>query len=86
MILEEIVVRTKLGFHLRPATMFASVAQGFSSDIKISYNGRVTTGKSAIGLLKLEIEEGERIFITIDGEDEIEAMKTLTQLLNSDLI
>ncbi|HWO98517.1 MAG TPA: HPr family phosphocarrier protein [Bacillus sp. (in: firmicutes)] len=86
MIVEEIVVKTKLGFHLRPATMFASAAQGFSSDIKISCNGRVTTGKSAIGLLKLEIEEGERIFITIDGEDEIEAMKTLTQLLNSDLI
>ncbi|RBW68502.1 HPr family phosphocarrier protein [Bacillus taeanensis] len=86
MIVEEIVVKNRLGFHLRPATMFASIAQKFSSEIKISYNGRIATGKSAIGLLKLEIEGGEIISIKIDGEDEIEAMKTLTQLMNRELI
>lgn len=86
MIIEEMVVKNRLGFHLRPATLFASVAQTFSSDIKISYKGRVTTGKSSIGLLKLEIEEGGRIFIKVDGEDEVEAMEALTQLLNRDLV
>lgn len=80
------LVKNTFGFHLRPATMFASVAQGFSSDIKISYNGRVVNGKSAIGLLKLEIKEKEAIYIQIDGEDEAEAMQTLIQLINKGFI
>ncbi|GAA3331552.1 hypothetical protein GCM10020331_088600 [Ectobacillus funiculus] len=45
MIVEEMLVKNTFGFHLRPATMFAAAAQGFSSDIKIGYNGRIVNGK-----------------------------------------
>lgn len=82
MIVEEILVKNTFGFHLRPATMFAAAAQEFSSDITIGYNGRVVNGKSAIGLLKLEIKEKEVISIQIDGEDEAEAMKALIRLVD----
>ncbi|WP_129731063.1 HPr family phosphocarrier protein [Ectobacillus funiculus] len=86
MIVEEMLVKNTFGFHLRPATMFAAAAQGFSSDIKIGYNGRIVNGKSAIGLLKLEIKEREVISIQIDGEDETEAMRALIQLINREFI
>lgn len=86
MVIEEILVKNRLGLHLRPATMFASIAQQFSSDITVGYKGKFVVGKSALSLLKLEIQEGERISIQISGEDEDEAMKTLIQLINRDLI
>ncbi|MEW9673867.1 HPr family phosphocarrier protein [Ammoniphilus sp. 3BR4] len=85
MVIEEIKINSKRGFHLRPATQLASAAQEFSSEIQVGYDGKVASGKSALGLLKLEVKEGGKISLRIDGEDEEEAMKALTELIQREL-
>jgi phosphocarrier protein HPr len=73
----EIQIKGKFGLHLRPATLFASIAKQFCSEITLEYNGKIVEGKSAIGLLQLGAQEGSRILVRIDGEDEQEAMKVI---------
>ncbi|WP_167578089.1 HPr family phosphocarrier protein [Ammoniphilus sp. YIM 78166] len=84
MLIEEFVINSKRGLHLRPATQLASVAQEFTSDIKVGCDGKIVPGKSALGLLKLEVKEGHKISILIDGEDEEEAMKGIMELIRNE--
>lgn len=73
------------GLHARPASLFSSTAMKFTSDIKVTKLGKsmIADGKSVLSVLMLEVYPGSTITISIDGEDEDQAMEALTSLIES---
>lgn len=80
----EVTVQNKTGLHARPAASFSSAAASFRSTIKVKNlerdSGEVNA-KSMVRLLTLSISQGMRVRITADGEDEADAVTTLTSLI-----
>ncbi|MBP1694523.1 MAG: phosphoenolpyruvate-protein phosphotransferase, partial [Chloroflexi bacterium] len=54
----DVTVRNPTGLHARPATVFASLAKEFTSEVRVRYGDKVSSGKSLASLLKLGIEGG----------------------------
>lgn len=81
MISKEITVNNPTGLHARPATLLVKRASSFQSDISIVYQGKKANAKSLIGVLSLGVVPGSPITIHCDGQDEEEALKSLTDLI-----
>lgn len=70
------------GLHMRPATRFAEIANQFSSEIKVSANGKDVDGKSVIDLLTLGAEKGTELIITANGDDAPGSLDALRGLIS----
>ena len=81
---QEITVHNEVGLHARPATFFIQKANEFKSSIWIEKDERRVNAKSLLGVLSLGIVKGTSINIIADGSDENEAIKTLSELIDSD--
>jgi len=76
-------VTNRLGMHARPAALFVSHASKFKSEIFIEKKGLRVNGKSIMGVMMLAAEMGSELIIYAEGEDEIEAVKSLVALVSS---
>ncbi len=59
-----------------------SVASAFSSNIKVGED-KLVDGKSILSLMMLAASKGTVLNIIIDGEDEKEALKAITALVDN---
>ncbi len=84
MITKEVVINNQVGLHARPATFFIQKANEFKSSIWVEKEERRVNAKSLLGVLSLGIVKGTTITIIADGTDEEEAIKTLSELIDSD--
>ena len=73
----------RLGLHARAASRFVHMANMFRSRILVSKGNTRVDGKSILGLLTLAAAEGTTLALTADGEDEIEALDALDELVRS---
>ncbi|MGE3818952.1 MAG: HPr family phosphocarrier protein [Isosphaeraceae bacterium] len=71
-----------MGLHLRAASSFARHAQRFQAEIRVSFNGRVVNGKSALDLMGLAAEFGTVLDLEARGSDAADAMIALCALVN----
>jgi len=82
-----VLIRNSTGLHARPATDFVSVAKGYKSKIVISCEEEgekiSANAKSIVMLLSLGAGQGAVVTLSAEGEDEIEAVETLTKLIDS---
>ena len=83
MIEETLKINTKHGLHARPAAQFVKVAGKFKSDIKVIKDGLEVNGKSIMGIMMLAAEPGSEIGLSIDGDDEHEAITALRELIEN---
>jgi phosphocarrier protein len=81
MLNKEITIINKLGLHARAAAKFVNLASGFASEINISRNGKTVNGKSIMGVMMLAANCGSTIELSIDGDDEQNAMQQLEHLI-----
>lgn len=81
MVTRKVVVTDPLGLHLRPAGMFCEASVKFASKIQIRKGNNMLNGKSVLGVLAARIQCGDEVELVCDGEDEQEALDTLTKLL-----
>jgi phosphocarrier protein HPr len=80
---ESIEIQNKSGLHARPATTFIKAAQKFKSDITIEKDSKKANAKSIVSLLSIGASKGSIVKITATGEDEIQAINTLIELIKS---
>lgn len=66
---------------MRPAEKIAQTASKFRSEILISKDDLTVNGKSIMGVMMLAAEYGSSITIQATGEDEVDAIATLAQLV-----
>jgi len=85
MITQKITIKNKLGLHARPASNFVKMAQSFKSKIEILKGEKRLNAKSMIGILAAGAKCGTEIELAIEGEDEQEAMKQLTEFIDAGL-
>jgi phosphocarrier protein len=77
----QVVIKNKLGLHVRPATMFAELARRFSSLIYVIKDGVEVDAKSCIDLLTLAAVEGSKLLLKAKGKDARVAVEELTKLV-----
>lgn len=83
MISKEIEIRNKLGLHARAAAKLVHTAARFSSDVKVRRGSEEVDAKSILGILLLAAGNGTRITVTASGSDEVDALHSIEQLIDS---
>jgi phosphocarrier protein HPr len=79
---QEVIIRNRLGLHARAAAKFVHTATRYSSQIKVTRDGKTMDGKSIMGILLLAAGAGTTVVISADGTDESAAIDALCQLVN----
>ena len=85
MISKNLTVVNPSGLHLRPAVVLSQTAMKFKSDITIVSGEKKIVAKSVLNVMAAGIKCGTEITLICDGEDEEEAMKTVSQAIESGL-
>jgi len=78
-----IKIINKLGMHARAAAQFVQLASNFISHIEIEKDSRRVNGKSIMGVMMLAASQGSEVILYADGEDELESITQLAQLINN---
>ena len=77
-------IMKQVGLHARPATFLIQKANEFKSSVWIEKDERRVNAKSLLGVLSLGVAQGATISVIADGTDEVEAVETICELINSD--
>jgi phosphocarrier protein HPr len=70
MITREVTIINSAGMHTRPASSIVKIASKFKSEFFISKNEFEVNGKSIIGVMTLAAEQGSKLTLKFNGEDE----------------
>ena len=76
-----VTVVNQLGLHARASAKLTQLAGKFSSQVKMSRNGRQVDAKSIMGVMMLAAGIGSTVTLETDGPDEQEAMDALLALI-----
>ena len=85
MISREVVVKSSVGLHARPAMFFIQKANSYKSSIWIQDGDKRSSAKSLLGVLAMAISGDATITLIADGPDAKEAVESLTQLVSDQL-
>ena len=83
MISRTVTVVNQLGLHARAAAKFVHLATRFESQIRVIRDAKVMDGKSIMGILLLAAARGTSLTISADGPDEMSALESLVELVES---
>lgn len=73
------------GIHARPAGELVKIVKGFSSEIKISKDGKAVDCKKIFGVMGLGVKQGQEVVFTFAGEDEETACQTVRDFVKANL-
>jgi phosphocarrier protein len=79
---QEVMIRNRLGLHARAAAKFVHTATRYTSQIRITRDGKTMDGKSIMGILLLAAGAGTTVVISAEGSDEADAIDALCRLVN----
>jgi phosphocarrier protein HPr len=77
----KVTIPNKLGLHARAAAVFSRQASAFMSDVLVIKDSMEVNGKSIMELLTLAATMGSDVTIKTHGEDELQAIKALADLV-----
>ena len=69
---------------MRPAEQLVRTASRFESEITLVKDDVPVNGKSIMGVMMLAAEQGCSITVEIEGPDETDALKAITDMLDKD--
>ena len=72
------------GLHARPAAEFVQLCKKIKSDVKLQKGEVSVSGKSIIGIMSLGISRGEEVTIVVEGDDEMDAIVLIEELLDKE--
>jgi phosphotransferase system HPr (HPr) family protein len=79
-----IILRNKLGLHLRPASRIVKIAAKYrSTAVELSCDGESVNAKSILGIMALIAGQGAELGIKCDGPDEAACLDDLVDLVNN---
>ncbi len=81
MLSKTITITNAEGLHARSATYFIQRANTYKASLWIQLGNKKANGKSLLGVLSMGIEKDNVITLTADGEDEVQAIEGLTELI-----
>lgn len=74
----EYVIQKEEGLHMKEAVEFVDMTEEFRSEIEVEKKEvRMVSGKSLLGIISLIARKGDRLYVTVQGEDEGEAAEAI---------
>ena len=83
MIESAIVIKNRTGLHARAAAKFVEAVSAYASSVEISNGDRKADGKSILSVMMLAASPGSELTLTINGEDETEALQAIKDLVEN---
>ena len=83
MVTGKVKVENRNGIHLRLAGELVKAANRFKSTVMIGREEELINAKSMLGVAGLGAEFGSELLLSIEGEDEEEALDSLTDLFRN---
>lgn len=83
MLQKEFLIINKLGLHARASALFVKTASRFSSEVRLAREGVEVNGKSIMGIMMLAAPKGTTVLLTVEGDDEIEALQSVGDIINN---
>ena len=83
MVTRNIKMENGVGLHASPASLFIQKANSYKSSIWVEKDDCRVNAKSLLGILSLGISKGTVITIIADGSDEADAVRGLSDLVDS---
>ncbi len=78
-------IKDELGIHARPAGLLAKTAKEYKSEITIAKGERSALCTRLLSLMSLGVRCGDRITVTVSGEDEDKAAEGIKEFLEKNL-
>lgn len=85
MVTQKVTIINPTGLHLRPAGVFCNAASNFECSVEFKYKQITSNAKSVLSVLGACIKKGDTIELICDGEDEVEALRTMVSLIEDGL-
>ncbi len=85
MVSQQLTLTNPQGFHMRPASVFASAMGKYKSSVTIKFNGSDYNAKSLLNIIAACIKCGSEIEVICSGEDENEALAEAVELIEGGL-
>lgn len=83
MVSRHFTVPNAQGFHMRPATTFATAMNKYPATVTIKFGGNDVNGKSLMHIMSACIRVGSEIDVVCDGEGENEALAEAAEMIES---
>ena len=83
MITKKIKIQLKNGLEARPVAVLVQVASKYDSRIYVECENKKVNAKSIMGLMSLGLSAGEEVVVSIDGDDETNAMDEVEKYLSA---
>lgn len=82
MIEREVVIKNRAGLHTRPAATLVKTASKYKAEFFIYKDGMEINGKSIIGVMTLAAEQGSKLLLRFEGDDEAQAAEEIIGLFD----
>ena len=83
MVSKKLTLNNASGFHMRPASVFATAMAKFQSDVTIDFNSNKINAKSLLNIIAACIKCGTEITVECDGTDEQAMLDEAIALIES---
>lgn len=83
MVERELNIINPMGLHARSAGTFCMLAGTFKCNVTICFKGKIINGKSPLSIMTGGLKMGSSIVLKCNGEDEAEALQTLTDFIKN---
>jgi len=83
MITKEITINIPNGLEARPVALLVQVASQYVCSIHVSSNEKRVNAKSIMGMMSMAISSGEKVIVSADGPDEVEAVENIEKYLST---
>lgn len=80
---EKVEVINRLGIHARPAAQIVKAASLYDCNLTLTVDEDSVNAKSIMGVMTLAACKGSIIEVTADGEDENEALQSITEIIRN---
>ncbi|PWA12587.1 HPr family phosphocarrier protein [Pueribacillus theae] len=81
-----VIIKLKSGLQARPAALFVQEANRFHSDIFLTKDGKKVNAKSIMGIMSLALGTGTEVVLTVEGNDEEEALHALETFITKETL
>ena len=83
MVTKNMKIEIQSGLEARPVAMFVQTASQYDSSIYVEHENKRVNAKSIMGMMTLQLREGEEVLVKADGADEEEALEGIENYLKS---
>ncbi|WP_108649205.1 HPr family phosphocarrier protein [Dongshaea marina] len=77
------IIRNRLGLHARAAIKLVELCDQFDAKITLSNDQQCVEANTVMGLLMLELAQGQTLKITVKGPDADQALEAIKALVES---